>query len=191
MKPSQPAQKKAINPNVCYIDSRAATFGGDSVRLIAATIVSTGQIKISDMAEWGAKVVPKPSTLVVTDTPQVFSHWGLAFDQFSNMGEVLAAYKMADAANLVKLDAKLERFNIDRIIQTLKVDERGAKLDIDSQMQNGHLAVLMAVWAARKSHGGYIITPHDEPAKRHNYNSDDDIDSDSDDDSGGMLPFSI
>lgn len=183
---NMPAPKKRINPNVCYIDSRAATFEGEAIRIMAATIVSTGQIKLSKMDVWGEKVIAKPSTLVVTDTPQVFSHWGLSFSE-RNMSEVLASYKMAKAANLVKLEGELERFNVDHVVQTMRVDENGKKLDIDAEMENGHLAVLMAVWAARKTHGGYIITPHDEPAERRNLNQDDN----DDDGFSGILPFTI
>ena len=48
-------------------------------------------------------------------------------------------------------------------------------------MNNGHIAVLLAVWAARMVYGGYAITKEPDEA-----NNDDD-DGDDDD----MLPFSI
>lgn len=175
------ATKKPINPKVVAIDARAATYDGDAVRVLAATLVDSGKIKIQREAEWKEQPVNTPNTLVVTDTPNVFSHWGMAFDEREQMREVMASYKAAVASNLLLIDPALMRYDPKTVIQTRKVDDKGRALDFDSMgINNGHIAVLLAVWAARKAHGGYVITRPNEQMQ-----------DDAGDDSYDMMPFSI
>lgn len=177
----QEAVKKPVNPKVVIIDSRAATYDGEAVRVLAATLVDSGKIKIQRAAEWKDQPVNTPNTLVVTDTPNVFNHWGLSFDEREQMREVMSAYKAAEASNLLLIDDSLMRYDPKGVIQTRKVDDRGRALDFDSMgINNGHIAILLAVWAARRAHGGYVITRANEPmGKADEANSHD------------MMPFSI
>lgn len=183
MSNDQPVDNKPVNPNVVVIDARAATYDGEPIRLLAATMVNSGIIKISKQAPWNEQPIRKPGTLVVTDTPNAFNHWGLTFDEKNQMREVMAYYKSAMAANLLSIDDSLMRYDPKGVIQTRKVDDRGRVMDFDSMgINNGHIAVLLAVWAARKSHGGYVITRSQDT-----YNSGDDTQVDEYD----MMPFSI
>lgn len=179
---SKPASesKKAPNPNATIIDARAATYDGGAIRIMAVTDVRSGIILLKKQDEWREQPVAAANTIVVTDTPAVFNHWGLAFDENQQMGAVMAAYKAAQAANLLKLDDSLRRFDPATVIQTRKVDERGKALDFDSMgINNGHIAILLAVWAAGMTRGGYVIT---ETQK---------TDQDADGDEFDMMPFSI
>lgn len=180
---STPTKPKA-NPNLIVIDARAASYDGEAIRIIAVTLSDTGKILISKQGEWREEVVPAGNTTVVTDTPNVFEHWGLAFNESTQMKEVMGAYKAANSAGLLSIDDSLRRYDPAGVIQTRKVDERGKSLDFDSMgMNNGHIAILLAIWAAQKSHGGYVITRQSEPPSD---DSDDSADGEFD-----MLPFSV
>lgn len=179
---TEPKQKPS-NPNAVIIDARAATYDGEAVRVLAITLVNSGLIKIQKESLWREQPVNTPNILVVTDTPNVFNHWGLAFNEKEQMREVMAAYKAAQASNLLVIDDALMRYDPKGVIQTRKVDDRGRVLDFDSMgVNNGHIAILLAVWAARKAHGGYVITrPETNPASE-----SEEINNDYD-----MMPFSI
>jgi len=176
----QPAKKPALNPKVITIDARAATYDGDAVRVLAVTDADSGKIIVKKEDEWREQPVAAGNAIVVTDTPNIFNHWGLAFDEKEQMQSVMAAYKAANAAGLLVIDDGLKRYDPTHVIQTRKVDERGKSLDFDSMgINNGHIAVLLAVWAARKVHGGFVITKQPDT-------------SSTDEDSGfDMMPFSI
>ena len=177
-KPAAPAAK----PNIVIIDARSAGYDGEPARIMAVTDANSGMINIKVERAWREQPVPADNTIVVTDTPQVFNHWGLSFNEREQMQSVMASYKAVTAAGLLKLDDTLQRYNPAQVIQTRKIDDRGRALDFDSMgMNNGHIAVLLAVWAARMVYGGYAITKEPDEA-----NNDDD-DGDDDD----MLPFSI
>ena len=178
-----PKPKPKTNPNAVIIDARAATYDGEAVRILAITLVNSGLIKIQKAEEWREQPVSTPNTLVVTDTPNVFNHWGLAFSEKDQMREVMAAYKAAEASNLLVISDALTRYDPKAVIQTRKVDDRGRVLDFDSMgINNGHIAILLAVWAARKAHGGYVITRPAETFNNEGEESENECD---------MMPFSI
>lgn len=180
-KPNKPAQP-AAKPNIVIIDARSAGYDGEPARIMAVTDANSGMINIKVERAWREQPVPADNTIVVTDTPQVFNHWGLSFNEREQMQSVMASYKAVTAAGLLKLDDTLQRYNPAQVIQTRKIDDRGRALDFDSMgMNNGHIAVLLAVWAARMVYGGYAITKEPEEA------DNDDNDGDDDD----MLPFSV
>lgn len=171
-----------------FIDARAAAYEGDPVRILGVTDSSSGKIIIQKVAVWNEPVALKDTTIVVTDTPNVFKHWGLAFDEDSNMKQVLNAYKEAKRASLVKIDDELRRYEPDNVIQMRKFDERGAALEFDStSLNNGHMAILMAIWAAKQAHGGYVINEAQAP-QTYNHHLDEEVDAAFDDE---LMPFSV
>ena len=179
------SNKPAKNPNAIFIDSRAAGYDGAPVRIMAVTLADSGKIRLVKEAEWKEQPEVKSDTIVVTDTPNVFQHWGKRFNESEQMQEVLAAYKAASAAGLVSLDPALQRYEPSQVIQTRKIDEGGRRLDFDSMgMNNGHIAVLIAIWTARLVHGGYVINEQPSATQDANNNNDDGADDD-------MMPFSV
>ena len=176
--------KKPINPNLITIDARAASYDGEPVRILAVTSADSGKILVAKEGAWREQPVAKENTIVVTDTPNVFGHWGLSFNEKEQMATVMMAYKAANAAGLLSLDDSLARYDPKNVIQTRKFDERGRALDFDSMgMNNGHIAVLLAIWAARQAHGGYVITRQPD--------TDANTDQDDAEDEYDMMPFSI
>lgn len=173
--------KKPVNPNAVYIDARAATYDGEAVRIMAVTLVDSGKILISKTDDWRDQPVVKGDTIVVTDTPTVFNHWSMSFNEKEQMQAVMSAYKAVNAAGLLVIDSSVQRYDPKQVIQTRKVDERGKALDFDSMgINNGHIAVLIAIWAARSAHGGYVMTRQPEADTNA-----------AEDDGYNMMPFSI
>ena len=79
-------------------------------------------------------------------------------------------------------------YDPDQIMQMAKMDERGQVMEFDTGVTNGHVAVLLAVWGARKAYGGYVTTDRAEADIDDNdaltgYAADNDFDA--------MMPFSI
>lgn len=175
---------KPTNPNLITIDARAASYDGEPIRILAVTSADSGKILVAKQDHWKDQPKAKESTIVVTDTPNLFGHWGMAFNEKEQMATVMSAYKAANAAGLLSIDDSLARYDPKNVIQTRKFDERGRALDFDSMgMNNGHIAVLLAIWAAQQAHGGYVITRQPE---------DNEDDQDDDEDSEfEMMPFSI
>lgn len=172
----------AVSSNIVIIDSRSASYDGDAIRLMAIMTASTGKLIIKKQDSWHDQPVAKENVMVVTDTPTVFKHWGLSFNEDTQMREVMAAYKAVKAAGSLQLDSAILRYDPEKVIQTRKMDESGRALDFDSMgLNNGHIAVLLAVWASRKIYGGYHVTSQPE-----------DIANGEDEDDGfDMLPFSV
>lgn len=168
------------------IDARAASYSGDPVRIIAATNTKKGIILIKDMAKWSEPTKFDANTVIVTDTPTVFNHWQLCFDEAKHMQTVMRAYQTVRSAGLIQLKNKVQRYDPTNVIQMRKIDERGRVEEFDSSsINNGHLAVLLAVWASRTMYGGNIITTPDAPAaaQMNGQQADDDDDM--------LLPMSI
>ena len=147
------------------IDARAASYSGEAVRIIAATDTKKGIILIQDMAKWSEPTKFDANTVIVTDTPTVFDHWQLCFDEAKHMQTVMRAYQTVRSAGLIRLKDTVRRYDPTNVIQMRKIDERGRVEEFDSSsINNGHLAVLLAVWASRTMYGGNIITMPDVPA---------------------------
>lgn len=172
--------------NLVVIDARAASCDGDPIRLLAVTDTASGKVLIQKIADWHEPTKVNENTTVVTDTPQAFKHWSLSFNEKEQLEQVLFAFKEASRSKILDIRPELRRYDPANVIQMRKYDERGAALEFDSSaLNNGHMAALLAVWAARKAHGGYVITdlPDADDA------SDDDDDDDAFDDA--MMPYSV
>lgn len=184
---TEPMAPKAVNSHAVIIDARVAGYEGEPIRIMGATMVNSGKVIVRRLADWREPVTVIDNTIVVTDTPAMFSHWGLSFNEKDDMHAVIASYKAVKNAQLLQIDDALRAYDPSFVIQTRKVDERGQVLEFDSMgMNNGHIAVLLAVWAARLSHGGYMTTrvSYDGMIDPNDMSEDDGND-------GGLLPFSV
>lgn len=166
-----------IKSNIVIIDSRAAGYQGDAVRILAITMADSGKVLLEKLAPWGEPVKRKDNVVVVTDTPTVFSHWSQAFSEQDHMKDLVRTYLEVKRSGLIKINDSIKMYDPADIVQTAKMDERGQVQEFDEGITNGHMAVLMAIWVARRAYGGYILTE----------TSDTEGDYDGDD----MIPFSI
>lgn len=171
---------------IVKIDARAAGYDGQAVRVMAVTMVDTGKILLAKLANWQEPTQKLDDTVVVTDTPSVFLHWSMAFDEREHIKEVLKTYLEVKRSGLLKIDDTLRMYDPSEVIQTSHMDERGQLLAFDTGITNGHVAVLLAIWAARRAYGGYVIVERAEGVPTGDlvgYRADGDFDP--------MMPFSV
>lgn len=165
---------------IIRIDSRVIGFSDEPIRILAVCMVETGHIKISKKEIFTNLPVAaehRESTVVVTDAPQQVQQWQLSFNSKDHLENVITVYQMRDRAGLIKIDASLSQYNPKNVLQVRKVDKNGLQQEFDSSsLNNGHLAVLLAVWASNRMALSHSIT-------------DGKIDADTVDTT--MLPFSI
>lgn len=165
------------------IDARAAAYAGEAIRVLGVVLPASGRVMLKKQATWKEQPVPKDSAVVVTDTPMIFDYWDMSFNESEQMAEVMAVYNEAQRSGLIVIEDALRRYEPKDVIQMRKMDERGKVLDFDSMgITNGHMAVLLAIWAARKIHGGYLMST--APITLDDSSNDKDSDY-------GLMPFSI
>lgn len=140
------------------IDSRASGYEGEPVRIMAVSLVASGKILLQKTANWREKVGKETDTLLVTDTTRAFDRWDMAFSEKDDMRQLIISYKEAISSGMVKIQDELRRYDPNQVMQMRKLDERGQVMDFDSMsFNNGHMAVMLAVWVAYKAHGGYVM----------------------------------
>lgn len=162
------------------IHSMVSGYRGGPVKLLSMCDPGTGAVLVRKQLDYAAASKSGDDTLVVTDSPGSVKNWGLSYDERLHMLEVIKSYFELQRSGRIKIDSALLRFNPDAIIQTRKIDERGAVFEFDSQStENGHVAVMLAVWAAKKSMQGQEMAEM----------MADDSASDDEDDDG--MPFSL
>lgn len=165
-----------MNENIVVIDSRCAGYMGEPMRMIAVTMADSGKILVEKQANYYEPVIPKDNTLVVTDTPKVFSHWSLAFDEKKHLKEVLQIFLEVKRSGLLVINDNIRMYNPSDFLQTKKVGETGQELEFDTSINNGHIAIVLAVWGAYMARQGFMLT-HEQAF------------DDSDDD--WLVPFSV
>lgn len=162
------------------IEAFVSGYRGVPVRLLALSDPNTGSVLVAKQIDAAGGQKPGNDTVVVTDSPNATKHWGLAYDERQHMLEVIKSYFELQRSGRIKLSDALLRYNPDAIIQTRKIDERGAVFEFDSQStENGHVAVMLAAWAAKKSTHGQEMA---------DMLADDSVSEDDDDDG---MPFSL
>lgn len=161
--------------DVVIIDARSATATGEPVRIMAASMVSRGKILISKTANYHEPIKPDDNTVVVTDTPNLHRHWSLAFDEKRDMREIIQCYRQVKSSGLLQIADAVRQYDPSDVLQSAKMDERGQVYEFDNGITCGHMAVLLAIWAAHTAHTGASLVMDDD---------NDDIDDD-------MMPFSV
>lgn len=159
------------------IDVRIASYTGEAIRIMAVTIAESGRLLISKKAVWAEAIQPDVDTVVVTDTPQRFSHWNLHYQEHLHLKEAIRCYQNLVSSQLIKIDDAIRMYDPKDVLQASRMQETGQSLEFDTDVSNGHIAVLLCAWVANQVYTGNVIT--DESP----INPIDDDDS--------MMPFSI
>ena len=159
------------------IDSRVSGYNDKPIRLLGICLPKTGQLLLKKEMPYITQVSYDADTVIVTDSPQIVEHWQLAFYEKQHLDEAIRTYQMRFKNGLVRLESSLERYNPQAVIATRKVDKNGTVSELDSgSLSNGHIAVLLAVWASAKSSALHVLTnPTDKPS----------------DNGGFLMPFSF
>lgn len=134
------------------IDSRVIGFGDEPIRILGLCVKETGELLIQKLDTFSTlPVLPelRDNTVVVTDAPEIVEDWQLSFDAKEHLEQAITIYQMRVRANLLEIEKSLSRFNPSHILQIRKIDKNGMQQEFDStSLNNGHVAVLLAVWAS-------------------------------------------
>jgi len=151
------------------LDVRVNSYQGLPTRLVATLKVDTGLIYISDEKPYHPPVkeysilellkIKKRAarTMIITDAADVFEKWDLLFNEVDHMNEVVRAYQMKSASNLLKISpAVMGKYNPENVLQQRKIDvKNGAVWDMSTELQNGHMCILLACWGALRATANY------------------------------------
>lgn len=167
------------------IDSRVSAYEGSPVRVMAACIPRDGLILIKKLAPYGEPVKVDKNTVVVTDSPTHFRQWQLAFNERVDLAEAVQAYFEKERGGFLKIESGLMKYDPASVLELRKIDKTGAVHEFNSsEVSNGHVAILLAVWASMRAGMGFMVSSQ----------IDDDDDDDKDDESGyddPTLPYSL
>lgn len=137
------------------LDARVLGFSNEKKRIVGACDVKTGIVRIMKelpFVEQAKKTSQSYQTVVVTDAKDIVKDWGLAFDIREHLDEVITIYQMRERANLIHISDDLQRYNPSLVLQVRKLDKNGLEQEFDSSsVDNGHIAVLLLVWASYKA----------------------------------------
>ena len=68
-----------------------------------------------------------------------------------HLEEVISIYQARFRAKLIEIEPKLNQYNPKNVLEIRKVDKNGLQQEFDSSsLNNGHIAILLAVWASTK-----------------------------------------
>ncbi len=162
------------------IDVRAATAMGNPIRIIATTLITDGKVLISKTGDYHEPLSPKEGVLIVTDTPDYPSHWGLCYHEKQHTAELIDCYRQIKSTGRLMIGDSVRQYDPADVLQAVKMDARGQVYEFDQGITCGHLAVLMAIWAAKTIYTGAIISD-DQVAHSVTDQAEDDY----------MTPFSI
>lgn len=134
------------------IDSRVVGFASEPIRLLGLCFQETGELliqKVEKFSTLGVTEEHRQNTIIVTDAPELIQNWQLSFDAKQDLETVISVYQMRMRSKLVEIERSLNRYNPSNILQVRKVDKNGLQQEFDSSsLDNGHVAVLLAVWAS-------------------------------------------
>ena len=165
---------------IVTIDSRVSGYDGKPVRVKCSAMPAEGMIKVQKLADFDEPVSNDENTMMVTDSPDYFPRWQLAYYEEKHIREVVRTYFQKLNNDLIMIESELEKFDPKNILELRKIDKIGSQYEFESSsVSNGHMAVLLAVWACVKVSQGYMLTNQEE----------DRPDDEEDDDP--MMPYSL
>lgn len=137
-----------------YIDARVLGFGEKPCRIISVCDVASGLVSIAKEVKWSINELTgknKDNTVIVTDAREIIKNWHLAFDPKEQLEDVISLYQLRNRAKLLSIEPTLTKYAPDNALQVRKIDKSGMQQEFDSSvLNNGHLAILLSVWASSK-----------------------------------------
>lgn len=134
------------------LDARVSGYKGEAVRLLGACDTNTGAVLVAKVGEYINSGKASADTVIVTDSPNTVTTWQLAYDERQHMLDVIRTYGESKRSGRIRIDKSLLRYNPDAIVQQRKIGDSGTVWEFDSQStENGHVAVMLMVWAASRA----------------------------------------
>lgn len=157
-----------------FLDVRIATFKGDPVRIFCAFDMRNNNILVSSILPFrpsgdesqltdedkARKKVIKSQSLIVTDCPDAFDDYNIAFNSNEHLDLAAAAYIAYNRQGVLIIDEAIRgRANVESVMDAKKLElGKGMVYQLDPQTTNNlHVAVLALCYAAKKAAGGANI----------------------------------
>ncbi|SDC28895.1 hypothetical protein [Acinetobacter boissieri] len=150
--------------DIVRIDARVVGFSPEPKRILSVCFRETGEILVQKEVAFSSNAVEKQyqaNTIVVTDAPELIADWQMSFDAKTHLDQVISMYQLRMRSRRVEIENALRRYDPSNILQIRKIDKNGIQQEFDSSaLDNGHLAVLLSVWASSEIALNYsCITP--------------------------------
>lgn len=159
------------NTHKMYLDVRMATFKGDPVRIFAAFDMRNNTIQVSnilpfrpsnDVSELSQEALEKrqaakKQTLIITDCPDAFDDYDIAFSPNDHLDIAALAYINYNRQGVLIIDNELKgRANVENVLDAKKLElGKGMVYQLDPQTTNNlHVAVLGLCYGAKRATGG-------------------------------------
>lgn len=154
--------------NSIILDCRVAMYKGDAMRVLAMLDVQNDKVVISNTLPYAPPKQPfkdkspaqveqikllMRNSIVIVDNADSFRDWDMCFKEREHLDEAVRAYYSLNASHALELkDEVLRNYSPENVIQIRKMDLNGNTYELDSEsITNGHVAVLLACWAAVKA----------------------------------------
>lgn len=159
------------NAHKIYLDARIATFRGEPVRIFAAFDMRNNSILVSNLLpfrpsentsnltqeEIEKRIAIQNQTLIVTDSPDSFDHYDIAFHPDTHLDIAANAYITYNRQGVLIVNEELRgRANVENVLDAKKLElSKGMVYQLDPQSTNNiHVAILAMCYAAKKATGG-------------------------------------
>lgn len=164
--------------SLIYIDVRISMYLDEPARVLAICDMQNDTLKIAKYLEYkppkniyagktdeqiAMMKEIKKSTIIVVDNPHDFRNWNLQFIEKEHLDEAVRAYFQLDVSKALHVGQDLTTYTPKNVIQTKKLDMSGNVYELNSdEVNNKHMAFLVACWAAHRSRRSYVAMTLDE-----------------------------
>ncbi|WP_151765775.1 hypothetical protein [Acinetobacter colistiniresistens] len=172
------------NPHLIYLDSRMGSFKGDPVRIFAAFDTRNNSIVVANLLpfrpstdesmlspeEIEKRKAIKRNSIIVTDCPDAFEDYNIAFNPNDHLDIAALAYMTYERQGVLVIDDELKgRANVASVMDGKRLElDKGVVYQLDpSRTNNIHIAVLGLCYAAKKSRGGASVLNLLEDTEEH------------------------
>lgn len=174
------------NSHKVFLDVRMATFKGDPVRLLCEYDIRNNTIIVSNILPFRpsddeSKFTPeqiemkraiKQQTMVITDCPDAFDDYNIAFNPNEHLDVAALAYLSYNREGVLSIEPELKgRANVESVMDAKKLElGKGMVYQLDPSLTNNiHIAILGLCYGAKKANGSMNVLnifesdTHDDP----------------------------
>ncbi|WP_417212071.1 hypothetical protein [Acinetobacter venetianus] len=162
------------NANKVYLDVRMASFKGTAVRLFSAYDIRNNTILVSKELPFrpsddDSKLSPEEKekklaianqTLIITDSPDAFSNYDIAFLPNDHLDMAANAYLAYHRQGVLQINEEIKgRANVENVLDAKNLEiGKGMVYQLDPQSTtNLHIAVLALCFGAKRATGGSTV----------------------------------
>lgn len=166
-----------------FIDCRISGGMGDAVRIIVVVDNQNDNVVISQILPYMPSPNPyrgktagqiammkevERNSIIVVDNSSAFKKWDICFNQVEHLDEAVKSYYALSRNKSLILGEAVSIYDPSMVIEIRKMDMRGNVYELNSdEVNNGHIAVLVACWSAVKMRGSVSVVESDDEPTQH------------------------